>query len=444
MRGFALKERIYLGLGSNEGNRVRNLETAVRHLKESGSLKNLRVSPVYETPALLPENAPSDWNRPFLNLVIQAEPLGKTGENPETLLARLKEIEASMGRAASERWAPRLIDIDLLLWGETEIRQSTLEVPHPRLLERAFVLDPLKELDPTLKLPIGNRLSSLLNARLHPQHSAAWMGIINVAPDSFSEGLVSGQSNWDDVGKTEDRLDLWDSYNVAYLDVGAESTRPGAILIDPVEEATRIRPALERLRLRYQGKSIKPLISVDTRHWQTAALALELGADIINDVSGGQDPQMIDLVAKSHSTFVLMHNLVVPPKPGEVLKEGSDPIVELLGWFKSRTQELESRGVAREKIILDPGVGFGKSSLQSLQILRNLERLAVLPYRILVGHSRKSFLNPFTPVPAADRDLESIGVSLGLVSKGVDILRVHDPIAHIRAARAWNHLQNPK
>jgi 2-amino-4-hydroxy-6-hydroxymethyldihydropteridine diphosphokinase/dihydropteroate synthase len=416
--------KCYLGLGSNLGNRKENLYNAINRIRALSECHSIRVSPVYETPALLPEKAPNDWNRPFLNLALEME----CSESPEKFLATVQMIEKAFGRDDHPKWSPRTIDIDILLWGDLKIATDKLQIPHPRLHERAFVLDPLKDLKPDF----------LSEAKSHPQHAPIWMGIMNITPDSFSDG-----GSWRITSDFHERLDKWDAHSVGIIDVGGESTRPRATPVNAREEWRRISPILSELQDRYDRRILKPLISVDTRHVSVAKQAINLGANIINDVSGLIDPDMIALLKDSDVHYVLMHSLSVPVNLDQLLPDGCDPVMELLTWFQRKTAFLESSGIARERIIIDPGIGFGKTSLQSIEILRNLEKFKALDYRLLVGHSRKSFLCPLNPIPAEERDHESIGVSLNLTKKGADILRVHNPVSHIRSFQAWNHLNFP-
>lgn len=413
--------KVFLGLGSNEGDRRENLQSAATMIRERSCPGNFRVSPIYETPALLPEGARAEWNRPFLNLVVEAILEG----TPDDALVMLKQLEIKLGRGAHARWAPRTIDIDLLLWGDKKIDSADLVVPHPHMMERAFVLDPLKDLN----------ASYVRVARAHPQHSPLWMAVLNITPDSFSDG---GQ--WNELSSISHRLDEWDAMGVPILDIGAESTRPGATPVSPREEWSRLEPVLRLLRDRYAHSLLKPLISVDTRYCETAAQAIELGVDIINDVGGLSEPAMLDVLKHSQVQYVLMHSLSIPADPTRTLTTERDPMPEIIKWFEEKLMLLSEAGVSPDRVLLDPGVGFGKTALQSLEILRNIDRLLALPYRVMVGHSRKSFLSTFGVSKQADRDLETIGASLQLAGQGVDVIRVHDPVSHIRAARAWNHL----
>lgn len=392
-----------LGLGSNVGNRKQNLESAVKELHAVGS--RLRVSPVYETPALLPRDADPSWNHPYLNLAVELE----SDLSPHALLARTRSIESRLGRVEGPRWAPREIDIDLLLAEDIEVRTQDLRIPHPSLKDRSFVLDPLKDLD-----------SQFLDlARAHAAHSPVWMAILNLTPDSFSDG-----GKLSDESALHERLRSLEDYPIGILDIGGESTRPGHTPVSPTEEWARIERAFDIIRDFYRGREIRPLLSVDTRHFEVGQLAIERGATLINDVSGLEDSRFVDLIRTSDCSYVLTHPL------------GFKDLAEVLSWFRLKLDLLQSCGIRREQIIIDPGIGFGKTSLQSLTLLRNLSIFHALPHRILVGHSRKSFLKAFSE---RDRELESIGVSLNLIRQKADILRVHDPISHIRAFRGWSH-----
>jgi len=413
--------RILLGLGFNLGDRRAHLETALPGVQMQMLARRIRVSPVYESPAMLPPDAEAVWDRPYLNIVVE----GDCAKEPLELLAALKALERAAGREGSERWAPRPLDIDILRWEGVTVGGAELTIPHPRWRERGFVLDPMKDLEPTPEL--------LALARAHPQHAPLWMAIVNVTPDSFTDGgsFTSLPALAAHVEAVEGQVQI--------LDVGAESTRPGAEPLAWQAEWERLEPVLDFLRARYAGKMLAPRVSVDTRHAETARRALAAGAGMINDVSGLADPEMAAVLAASDCEYVLMHSLAIPAG-GVTMPRSSDVVRELLAWFAVQLRTLESHGVAGTRVIVDPGLGFGKTSVQSLAVLRHLEALASLDKRILVGHSRKSFIRDFAPrVAPAERDLESIGIALNAIRRGADILRVHDPIAHIRAFNAWNH-----
>lgn len=404
---------VLLALGANQGDRLENLEQAAAALHALSNVTVVKTSSVFETEALTPENAPDQWDLPFYNMALSLE----TTLDPSSLLDATQAIERHLGRTDGERWAPRPIDIDIVAYGEERIDSARLQIPHPEAFKRAFVLAPCSEIDPTRRLPgCGDTL--LAARRKLPQQLPAWMRIVNVTPDSFS-GDGQLQISAED-----------DASNANYIDVGAESTRPGATSIDPRDEWARLEPALDGL---FSTRHVRPRLSVDTRNVSTAERALALGVDMINDVSGLVDDRMIELLAGNDCDIVLMHSLSVPSDPKQVLT-GADPVVEITNWFVDRLAMLDRRGIDPARVILDPGIGFGKTAAQSMQIIIRAREFTSLGQRLLVGHSRKSYLQTMTSVPAADRDVETLAVSEHLADVGIDILRVH---AHDLHSRFW-------
>ena len=421
---------IYLGLGSNLSNRRDNLARALGRLSAHG-VRVVRVSPVVESPAMLPDDAPTEWNRPFLNLVAHC----RTEESPEEVLDGLKAIERELGREDRGRWAPRPIDLDLLLYGRETLATKRLNVPHPGIAERAFVLTPLAALEPRMTIPGRGTRTVLELARAGHHHLPVWMGIVNLTPDSFSDGGELG-----DAASVETRVAELVTAGAQLVDLGAESTRPGATLLTSDEEWARLEPALGRLVDRYRADPLRPRLSIDTYHVETARRALALGADIVNDVSGLASPAMLELAATSGADFVAMHNLGLPADKARTLPADQDPTAAVERWAEERIAEWERAGLALARIAIDPGVGFGKNALQSLRILRDIERLHRFGLRLLVGHSRKSFMHQVAAPDRLDRDLFTVGASLRLCAAGVDILRVHNVEAHAAAFRGWAHV----
>jgi 2-amino-4-hydroxy-6-hydroxymethyldihydropteridine diphosphokinase / dihydropteroate synthase len=389
------------------------------------------VSPIVESPALLPDDAPTEWNQPFLNVVAHC----RSDDAPPAILTGLKEIERALGREDRGRWAPRPIDLDLLLYGNETIATERLRVPHPALAERAFVLTPLAALAPRLTIPGYGARTVLDLARDGRKHLPLWMGIVNLTPDSFSDG-----GELADVAAVEQRVADLVRAGAGVVDLGAESTRPGATPLTADQEWARLEPALARLVDRYQGDVLRPRFSVDTYHAATARRALALGADIINDVGGLGEPAMLELAATSGAEFVAMHNLGVPADKKRVLPVDQDPTELVERWLEERLTRWQRAGLELGRIVFDPGIGFGKNALQSLRLLRNVQRFYRFGLRVLVGHSRKSFMQHVAAADRADRDLFTIGASLELCSAGVDILRVHDVAAHAAAYRGWSHV----
>jgi 2-amino-4-hydroxy-6-hydroxymethyldihydropteridine diphosphokinase/dihydropteroate synthase len=421
---------VYLGLGSNLGDRRDNVARALRALAAHG-LDLVRVSPLVESPALLPDDAPAEWNEPFLNLVAHC----RSDAQPHDILAGLKEIERALGRQDRGRWAPRPIDLDLLLYGAETIATERLRVPHPGLTERAFVLTPLAALAPHLVIPGQGSKTVLEHARFGRRHLPIWMGIVNLTPDSFSDGGELG-----DLAAVERHVRELVGAGAAIADLGAESTRPGATPLTADEEWARLEPALGRVVDRYRDDVLRPRFSVDTYHVATARRALALGADIVNDVSGLTAEPMIELAATTGAEFVAMHNLGVPADKTRTLPADQDPAAAVESWLEQRIAEWRRGGVDLARVVFDPGIGFGKNALQSLRILRNVERLHRFNLRLLVGHSRKSFMHHVAAAERGDRDLFTVGASLKLCDAGVDILRVHNVAAHAAAYRGWSHV----
>jgi 2-amino-4-hydroxy-6-hydroxymethyldihydropteridine diphosphokinase/dihydropteroate synthase len=420
----------YLGLGSNLGDRRANLTAALARLPAHG-VRVARVSPVVESPALLPDGAPSEWNQPFLNLVAEC----RTESSPEAVLDALKAIEAELGRTDRGRWAPRPIDLDLLLFGREKLATDRLKVPHPGITERAFVLAPLAALDPLLTIPGRGTRTVLEHARAGRHHLPLWMGIVNLTPDSFSDG-----GELDDAAAAEQRVDSLHADGAELIDFGAESTRPGATLLGADQEWARLEPVLGRCIERYRDKALRPRFSVDTYHAETARRALALGADLINDVSGLTNDAMIDIAATSAADFVAMHNLGIPADKARTLPETEDPTAAVERWLEQRLVEWQRAGLDMQRVVFDPGIGFGKTALQSLRLLRDIERFQRFGLRLLVGHSRKSFMHTIAAADRDDRDLFTIGVSLQLCTAGVDVLRVHNVAAHTAAYRGFAHI----
>lgn len=423
--------KTYLALGANLGDRAGALERATSALGAEGVVVR-RVSPIVESPALLPAGAPADWNRPFLNCVVEAE----TALEPATLLDALKRIETALGRAPAERWAPRPIDLDILLYGDERIETDRLTIPHAGLTERPFFLTPLAALAPGLVVP-GTGRTVLALSRALGHAIPLWMGIVNLTPDSFSDG-----GRYVSAAALEALLDDMDAGGVHVVDLGAESTRPGATPLTAEAEWARLEAPLATVLERYAGRRPRPWISVDTYHAPVAARAIEHGVDIVNDVSGLTSEAMLQLAADHEAIdFIAMHNLSIPADRAHTLPADADPIAELNAWLAAQRERWHRAGIDAQRIVFDPGVGFGKDPLQSLEILRRIEALELEDLRVLVGHSRKSFMGAFASGGETERDLVTVGASLELAARGVDILRVHNVAAHAAAYRGWAHLR---
>ncbi|WP_423907299.1 dihydropteroate synthase [Candidatus Spongiihabitans sp.] len=427
---------IFFGLGSNEGNRNANLQQAVEQLKSSG-FEISAISPIVETPALLPKNAEPSWNKPFLNCVIS----GQASWQPSQGLKIVKQIEANLGRGrisktGAKTWAPRTIDIDLLIWHDKIVDSRKLTLPHYAVTERAFVLTPLLHLQPDLVIPGQNQTVFDLCRTVKP--SPLWMGVLNITPDSFSDGGV-----WDNDGDDDEALigqiDAMIEENVQIIDIGAESTRPNATAIDADEEWHRLQPALNLINQRLDRLSIRPTISIDSRHAATLEKALRHGVGMINDVTGFREPAIREMAKASGCQVVAMHSMSIPADAKIVLPASDTAVNQLRDWLNRNIDQWLDDGLDLNKIIFDPGIGFGKNSLQSFELLQHCNELKDAGLRLLIGHSRKSFMSGFTERKFGQRDLETLGISLALCQQGVEIIRVHNPVMHIRAYRGWSH-----
>lgn len=419
---------IYLGLGSNLGARKQNLTNAIEALAQEG-IQCLRCSPVIETPALLPADAPWEWNKPFLNMVIEVS----TELDCFKVLDKIHAIQSRLKRENKERWSPRPIDIDILLWNDEVVRTETLTIPHQDLHLRHFVLTPLIALAPTLKIPgRGNKTLLQWSAEL-PHHIPLWMGILNATPDSFSDGGINF-----DADTLMQSAQGMQADGAAILDIGGESTRPGADHIDPDKEWQRIGPFIEQITQQHQDIKVRPQISVDTRHPATAAKAIECGVDYINDVSGLHDPAMLELATQNNCQWIAMHSVSVPADPKQILR--GDPVQEVSDWLEEKLTHWSKAGLSLDNVIFDPGIGFGKDPLQSLKLLQSAHQFRQHGVRLLIGHSRKSYLKQFTSEEVHERDQATIGASMQLCQQGIDIIRVHNIKDHMAAYRGWAHL----
>ncbi len=258
------------------------------------------------------------------------------------------------------------------------------------------------------------------------------VGIINITPDSFSDG---GDMNPD--AALQHVADMI-SYGVDVIDIGAESTRPGAAPVSPQGEWQRLEIILHDAIKCCGATGV--VVSVDTRHAETAKQALNAGVDWINDVSGFRDPEMIEVVRSCGCRLVVMHSMSIPADPNIVLRHDKNAVDVLLEWGNERLQSLESEGIARERVVIDPGIGFGKTAEQSLEIIRNIDKLQELGAPLLVGHSRKSFLKKFSAAEAAERDSLTLLTSIYLRQQGVDFLRIHNVTEHNEGFALWDNL----
>lgn len=240
------------------------------------------------------------------------------------------------------------------------------------------------------------------------------MGILNITPDSFSDGGVYGH----DVSRAVERAKQMAQEGADIIDIGGESTRPGTEPVSAEEECRRVLPIIDALK----GQITIP-ISIDTYKASVAEEALKRGATIVNDVSGLRDPDMATIVARYKASVVIMH-MKGEPKTMQVSPIYTDVVTDIRQFFQERVAIAKTAGV--EKIILDPGIGFGKTLEHNLGILARLEELCELGYPILVGPSRKSFIGQLTDLPVNEREEGTIASVVVAALHGARIVRVHN------------------
>lgn len=258
------------------------------------------------------------------------------------------------------------------------------------------------------------------------------MGILNVTPDSFSDG-----GKHTDAAIAADTAWAMREAGAAVIDIGAETTQPGAKAVWEGDEIERMRPVLERL-------ANQPVPwSADTRKAAVMRFALEHGVGIINDVSALEyDPEAVRVVANSGVPVVLMH-YQGDPQTMQVSPRYDDALLDVFDWLEARIDACVAAGIAREKIILDPGIGFGKTVRHNLEILNGLGLYHALGCPILLGVSRKRFIAALSrEEPATERLPGSLAVAIQGAAQGVQMFRVHDVAETVQALKIWQGLQD--
>lgn len=446
-------EEVVIALGSNVGNRLHNFKEALKMMKKSG-INITRHACLYETAPAYVTDQPR-----FINSAVRA--VTKLG--PHELLTALKRIEKDLGRTDGIRYGPRPIDLDILFYGKFKVRSDILTIPHERIWERPFVVAPLMDLLgsaidsdavaswhsfsghpgglPALWEKLGGesliggegiyRVMPFANGLLDWSQRTLVMGILNLTPDSFSDG-----GNFQSVESAVSQARLMLSEGADIIDIGAQSTRPMASRISVEEELGRLIPVLEAIMSmpEVEGK----LISVDTFYSEVASEAVRRGAHLINDVSTGKlDANMFKVMADLDVPYVAMHMRGDPctMQNRENLKY-DDVCKEISSELYSRVREAEMSGIPAWRIIMDPGIGFSKKTEDNLDVLTGLpdiraeisERsLAMSHAPILIGPSRKRFLGEVCSRPAVvERDPATIASVTASVLCGANIVRVHN------------------
>lgn len=258
------------------------------------------------------------------------------------------------------------------------------------------------------------------------------MSIVNVTPDSFSDG---GTAFAPDLAVRAALQALSDGADI--LDIGGESTRPGATPVPLDEEWARIAPVIAGVLKRCPDT----IISVDTYKPEIARRAVAAGALIVNDITG-LDPSgnMTEVVAQSSAGVVIMH-MQGTPATMQIKPEYEDVVGEVISFFHRRIQTAVQAGIAKERIAVDPGIGFGKTLEHNLTLLRNLDKFAELGCALLIGTSRKRMIGDITGRPVGERTSGSVASALHAAWHGAQVVRVHDTAATVDAIRVWNALE---
>jgi dihydropteroate synthase len=277
------------------------------------------------------------------------------------------------------------------------------------------------------------RAPLVLGARIVPLDQPQVVGIVNITPDSFSDGGA-----YPDALAAADAGFAMTTAGAAIIDVGGESTRPGARPVWEGDEVQRILPVVERLAA--SGAAV----SVDTRKASVMAAALRGGAAIVNDVSAlTYDPKSADVVAEAGCPVVLMHHQGSPETMQDAPHYDRPVLLEVYDWLAQRIEAAVAAGIARDRIIVDPGIGFGKNVQHNLQLLNGLALLHGLGCPILLGASRKRMIGALANEAAADARLGgSIALALKGAEQGAQLLRVHDVPETVQALRVWRGLRD--
>ncbi|EED18517.1 folic acid synthesis protein [Talaromyces stipitatus ATCC 10500] len=439
--------KAYIALGSNIGDRIAMIERACAEMNKAG-IKVKRTSSLFETAPMYVLD-----QEPFLNAACEVE----TTLGPIELLDTLQGIENGLGRQKIIDKGPRSIDLDILLYNNETVSHPRLNIPHRLMLEREFVLRPLCQLIPHERVPLpGTNLTYLSALRSlppsktvpvvtsplsphippltpsDPQKKTVVMAILNVTPDSFSDGgkhYYSGENfNPEQLTST---IREFITAGATIIDVGGESTRPNATQLTAEEELSRVIPVIKHIRSLPEAANVA--ISIDTYRARVAAEACRAGADIINDVSAGTlDPNMLSTMAATGKSVILMHMRGTPATMNKLTSYPNGVIKDVGTELLTQIHVAEEAGIPRWRMILDPGLGFAKIKDQNVELLRNLtalthgiEGLESFPW--LIGTSRKAYIGHITGVEkASERVWGTAAAVTASVQQGADIVRVHD------------------
>ncbi len=421
------KQLLAIGIGSNK-NPLSHFRMALSELKKVSDFTVLKVSQIYESKAILPELAPITWDLPYLNAVVLIEVVNF---EPIRVLQILKTIEKNMGRVPSAPWSPREIDLDILYGPGLNFKSETLVIPHSQITERPFVYYPLIEVLPELKFELKNNWAKNSEIDLQTKKSqmqtwASVAGIVNLTSDSFSDGGMHEMNQQDLFYKSlTTQISQFIDEGAEVVDIGAESTRPGSVLVDDQIEFDRLNKALKIIYDTGLNKKIK--ISVDTKKFDVAQKILNLfEIDFLNDVSGCKDQRFLQLIKTNKKLkYICMHSLSVPPQPGLTIDPEENIFEYLITWWRNQLNMFENSQINLNQIIFDVGIGFGKTVQQNINLITRLDNFKGLHEDIYIGHSRKSFLTFLTSSAPALRDPATAFLTSKINSVYCQYLRVH-------------------
>ncbi len=350
------------------------------------------------------------------------------GDRAERLAAAIREVggDAAIGGiGASEGRVPGGEQVPITLGGTVAEYRELLD--RLRARKREGVAGVAADIADRLGIDAAEVDSGIDSAPDYPwTDGTAVMGVLNVTPDSFHDG-GRHEALEDAVAGVERMVEA----GVDIVDVGGESTRPGAEPVPAAEEIDRVVPTIEAAQSVSAVADGDVLISVDTRKAPVAAAALEAGADIINDVTGLEDPAMREVVAEADCPVVVMHSLDAPVDPTND-PEYDDVVSDVVASLRERLALADTAGIDRDRVIVDPGLGFGKSASEAFELLDRAGEFAALDCPVLIGHSHKSLFGAVDRGPD-DREHATVAATALAADRGADIVRVHD-VAENRAA----------
>jgi dihydropteroate synthase len=265
------------------------------------------------------------------------------------------------------------------------------------------------------------------------------MGVLNVTPDSFSDGGRYA----DTESAVEHALAMFEA-GVHVVDVGGESTRPGAGPVSAGDELDRVLPVVDALaHLRERDRAPEIPVSIDTRKAEVADEALKRGCHMVNDVSAASDPEMVGVLCDHPNVPIVLMHMRGDPGNMQEAPRYDDVVNEVASYLARRADSLVASGIERERIIVDPGIGFGKRFRDNLQLLNRVDSFLALGYPVVIGASRKRFLGELLDASAGERMPGSLAVAARCMQEGVDIVRVHDVRETVGLFRVLDAMSHP-